>query len=128
MSIVQIVLLGVVGAAASIILKKSSPELAMITGIATGIIILYFAVNMLFEIITSFTTAATAFNINSEYIELIIRIIGITYLSEFIISSLKDAGESGIAAKIEMFAKILIVSMSLPVFNALISVVSTIMI
>ena len=128
MSIMQIVLLALVGAVASILLKKTAPEIAMLVGIATGTIILYFAIGLAKDIISTVTMTAETFNIDLQYIKLVIKIIGITYLSEFVISSLNDAGESGIASKVEMFTKIFIVSMSLPVFSALIQTISSVLI
>ncbi len=127
MSIVQIILIALIGAMASILLKQTNPEISMIIGIVTGIIILYFTVYKAVAVIDAINEAAKAFNINSEYIGIIIKIIGITYLSEFVVSALCDAGESGIASKVEVFSKIIIVSMAIPVFMSLIQTVSSIL-
>lgn len=127
MSIVQIMLIALVGATASIILKQVSSEISMMIGIATGAIILYFSIDMALNVIDTINEIADTFSINSGYIGIVIKVIGITYLSEFAVSSLKDAGESGIATKVEIFSKLLIVSMAIPVFSSLIETVSAIL-
>lgn len=127
MSILQIILLALTGAMASIILKDVVPEISMIIGIVTGGIILYFGMAKAVSIIETVQTVASSYNINSEYIAIVIKIIGITYLSEFIISALHDAGESGIASKVEMFSKLVIVSMAVPIFLSLAQTVYTVL-
>ena len=54
---------------------------------------------------------------------LLIKITGIAFLSEFAVSICKDSGESAIASKIELGTKIIIISMSIPIINALINTV-----
>lgn len=109
------------------LLKHTNPEIAMIVGIATGAIILYFSINTALTVIDTIKGIANTFDVNTEYIGVVIKIIGITYLSEFAVSSLCDVGESGIAAKVEIFSKLLIVSMAIPVFSSLIQAVSAIL-
>lgn len=127
MSMMQILLVALVGASASVMLKKTSPEISMLIGVVTGVIILYFALELVNEVVTTMRYMASMYNINSEYISIVIKIVGITYLGEFAVSSLKDAGESGIASKVEIFAKLLIVTLSVPVISQLVSTVSAIL-
>ncbi|MBQ9625135.1 MAG: stage III sporulation protein AD [Clostridia bacterium] len=117
----KVILLGFIGAGASIVLKKISPEIAMTIGMGTGLIILFFVVKYTVEIFAGINAIIEVIEIDKSYIGLIIKIIGITYIGEFAVSSLKDAGESGIAAKIEMFAKVLIVLMAIPIFTEFIN-------
>lgn len=124
MNIFQIIFIAIIGAIASIIMKQTSPEIAMVIGIVTGGIILYFSLSMAIAVIETIKSIANAFNINSDYIAIVIKIIGITYISEFAISSLNDANETGIASKIEIFAKLVIVSMAIPIFLGLIQTVT----
>lgn len=127
MNIIQVILLALVGAIASIIIKQTHPEIAMVIGVVTGVIILYFALSKAVVVIDTVTSVAKSYNINSDYIGVIIKIIGITYISEFAISSLKDVGEAGIAAKVEIFAKLVIVTMAVPVFMSLIQTVTSVL-
>ena len=49
--------------------------------------------------------------------------VGIAYISEFSANLCKDAGYGGIASQIEMFGKLSILAMSLPVLTTLLTVI-----
>ncbi len=56
-------------------------------------------------------------NVNSVYVETILKIIGIAYIVEFASQITKDAGQGSIASKIEMAGKIVILAMAVPILN-----------
>ena len=56
--------------------------------------------------------------VDDTYIVLILKMVGITYVAEFSMNVCKDAGYAAIANQIEVFAKISILAVSLPVFVA----------
>ena len=62
-------------------------------------------------------------NINSEFLVILIKITGIAILTEFAVSICKDSGESAIASKVDIGGKIIIISMSIPIINALVDTV-----
>ena len=57
--------------------------------------------------------------IQNSYILTLIKMLGITYLAEFSAGLCKDAGYSSIATQIEMFGKLTILVLSLPILLAL---------
>ena len=59
--------------------------------------------------------------INSSFLVIILKVIGIAYLVELGKNICQDAGQSAIATKLEMAGKIIVVSISLPIFTSLIS-------
>ena len=62
-------------------------------------------------------------NINNEFLVILIKITGIAILTEFAVSICKDVGESAIASKVDIGGKILIISLSIPIINALIDTI-----
>lgn len=65
--------------------------------------------------------------ISSTYLNTLIKIIGITYIAEFTSSICKDAGYAAIASQIEMFGKLSILAVSMPVILALLKTVQNIL-
>ena len=61
--------------------------------------------------------------INSTYISIILKVVGVAYISEFSANLCKDAGYSGIASQIEMFGKLSILVMSMPVLTTLLTTI-----
>ena len=55
------------------------------------------------------------FNLNTEFFNIIIKIIAISYICEFASSICIDAGESSNALKVEFAGKIIIISLTLPI-------------
>jgi stage III sporulation protein AD len=60
---------------------------------------------------------------DSVYITTILKVIGIAYLADFGAQLCKDAGESAIAAKIELGGKILILLLAIPILTALMELI-----
>ena len=54
-----------------------------------------------------------------EYLSTLLKIIGITYIGQFSSGICKDAGYSSIGAQIEIFTKLYIMVLSVPVLLAL---------
>ena len=60
------------------------------------------------------------------YFRTILKMIGITYVAEFAVSLCKDAGYATIASQIEMFSKISILLLALPVIEAFLQLIATV--
>ena len=63
--------------------------------------------------------------VDSRYIGLVVKMVGITYVSEFAANLCRDSGYSAIAGQIEMFAKLSILGVSVPVFGAFLDAVGS---
>ena len=54
---------------------------------------------------------------NTQFISILLKITGISILTEYSVSICKDSGESSIANKIDLGGKVLVISMSIPVIS-----------
>ena len=107
-----------------VILKENKKEFALVLSIAAGILILLFSLDKMNGIISMLYDLVEKSGINSSFLVIILKVTGIAYLVEFGKNICTDAGQSAIATKLEIAGKILIVSISLPIFTSLISVVT----
>ena len=62
-------------------------------------------------------------NIDSAYISTLFKMLGITYVSEFASSICKDAGYQTIAGQIEIFGKLTVFVLSLPILLTLLETI-----
>ena len=62
-------------------------------------------------------------SINKEFLNLLIKITGIAFLTEFAVSICKDSGESAIASKIDIGGKVTIIAISIPIISSLLETV-----
>ena len=127
MEIVQIVVIGIIASILSITLKRHNPEISMVIGIVAGVIIVMIVMPKLGVVIDMFYRISQNTNLDKVYIAIVLKIIGIAYISEFGVQICKDAGEGAIASKIELVGKITIMLVSAPILVALMELIITIM-
>lgn len=115
MEIVQIVGLGFVVTLLILIIKKQKPELAVQLSLTLATIIFLMVLAKLNVVLTLFRDLAEKANISQMYLNTILKIIGIAYITEFGAQVCRDAGEGAIAGKIEFAGKIFIMVMAIPI-------------
>lgn len=126
MDITQIIAFSFIATFIVILLKQYKPEYAMIAMIAAGIFILLFVINKLSSVIVLLEELTDKIGINKEFFVILLKITGIAYIVEFASNICKDAGESAIASKVELAGKIVIVTLSIPIFSTLIQTMNEI--
>lgn len=126
MTIFKIVGFGIIAVSLIIILKNQKPEIALICVIASSVIMLTLVFDELKSVINLINSLIENCSIDSFYIKIILKVIGISYIVEFGRDICKDAGESAIANKIEMAGKVIIVSLSIPIIASLVDIVAQI--
>lgn len=63
--------------------------------------------------------------LKAGYIQTLMKIIGITYIAEFASDLCKDAGYQTIAGQIQIFGKLSVLAVSIPVLTALLDTIQT---
>lgn len=118
--IVKIGLLGVLGVLIAIQFKSAKPEYAVYIGSAIGILIFGYVLNQLQAMLGSLDWLGSMFESSGEYLSILMKVIGITYICEFCSGICKDAGYGSIAQQIESFGKISVMFAGLPILLAVI--------
>ena len=126
-TLVKIAAVGLIGAIASLQIKKHSPDLAVLTAISAGIIILVFIADYLYGVVDYLKEFFSDTGTDASILKLIVKVIVVAYAVEFASSSVKDLGESSLSEKILLAGKIIILSFSLPfiksVFDLIVSLI-----
>ena len=120
MDIIKIIGVGFITLVITISLKEYRRDFAIYSSLIGGVIILYYATGYIEKII-EFLNGLSENGINSEFVLLLIKITGISILTEFAVSVCKDMGENAIASKVDLGGKLLVVSLSVPVISAVLS-------
>lgn len=122
MNIVAICLIGIVSAFLSVMLKKYNPEYSLVIGISAGVLILGIIFSNITGIIARVHQLLKATNLPLEYIEILFKALGICFLTQFASDTCKDAGETALSSKIETAGKLMILIVSLPLFEKVVSI------
>ena len=62
-------------------------------------------------------------SIQTSYIQALLKIIGITYISEFAADICRDAGYTAVAGQIGVFARLSVLAVSMPIVTALLDTI-----
>lgn len=123
MDVIRFVLIGATGLFLCIILKEIRPEYAMYVSIATGICLLIGASDKLNYLMEMLERMKSYLPMDMTYMNVLLKMIGITYVGQFGAGLCKDAGYSSIAGQIELISKLSILALSMPVLIALLDTV-----
>ena len=121
MDIFQLVGIAVSGAMFSVIIKAYRPELAICVALITACVLMFFAVGALGNITEQIITIMDRSGLDRKYFSAILKIIGISYMTELGSEICKDAGQSAIALKLEMVGKIMILLLSMRCMSSILS-------
>ena len=123
MDIIKISLLGVGGVMLGFLLKGARSEYASFITMGIGIVILGLAVGKLAYLFSSLEKLRKSIPVESGYLSALVKMIGITYIGQFASGICRDAGYPATGAQIELFCKLSIMVLSMPVLLALLETI-----
>lgn len=91
--------------------------------LTAGLIIIFYILGKLEVVIAIVEKLQSYVNIQWEYIEVMLKIVGISYITQFASDMCKDCGYGTIAGQIQIFGKLAVVTISMPIVLALIETV-----
>ena len=119
MDVIRIAVLGIAGLFLCIFLKDAKPEYALYVSLATGVCILLLATGKLSYLMEMLNRLRSYVPIDTAYLNALLKMVGITYVGQFSAGICRDAGYSSIAGQIEIFSRLAILVISMPVLTAL---------
>lgn len=123
MDMIKIACLGLAGVMLGLCLRQIKSPLAEMISLATCLLIIFYSLTKLSSVFELINIMDDYFAGQKDYFRILLKIIGITYVSDFAANICKDAGNSAIAGQIEIFGKISILAISSPIILALLETV-----
>ena len=124
MDLFKIIGVGLATTITALIVKQAKPEIAAIVGITGGIIMIFMLVDSVTSIISVFNSLTQKSGVSTGIFSSVLKIIGIGYITEFSANMCQDAGSVGVANKILLAGKILILVSALPIVTNLIDIIA----
>ena len=122
--IIKIIGIAFITAITAVILRGTKPELSFAVTLVGIIIILMFVVEMLKDTMSVFVSLSQITGIENGLLKMLLKIVGVGYLTEFGAGILTDFGSNSIADKVTLAGKITIVLLSMPVIESLLQLLS----
>lgn len=124
MGIFQIIAVGILAAVLAITVKKQNPEMALLISITAGVLIFVMVLPMLTQAVHMVNHIGELAGGHTAYIGLALRVIGVAYMAELGASVCNDAGQTAIASKIDLAARVIIMVMAMPIVVDILHVVT----
>ena len=112
---IKIVFIALIGVVVSLMLKKVNSELGFATAILTGVIIIGMLYVDIGNVVSVFKTFGSGYGISNEHIKLLMKVLGISYITQFGASVAEECGEKFVAKKIEFAGRVFVISLSIPI-------------
>ena len=119
MSIISASVLGIIAVLLAIWMKGTRSEYGVYLVMAAGLLLFFFGTGKMKLILSAARQIQDYIGINSIYLTTLLKLAGITYIAEFASGICKDAGYGAMGSQIEIFAKLSILAVSMPVVLAL---------
>ena len=123
MSVLTIGVLGIASALLALELKGLKGEYGVYLVAAVGLVIFFYGVTKLKTVIETIRQVQAYIRLNRMYLEALLKMIGITYIAEFSSGICKDAGYGSLGSQIEIFGKLSVLAVSMPILLALLDTV-----
>jgi stage III sporulation protein AD len=121
---IDIAMIGIAAILLAIMFKKGKEEYSLYISIAACFVIILLGIGKLEVILKAINELQGYIQINKAYIGILIKIIGITYVTEFSASLCKDSGYQAIGEQIELVGKLTILAISMPIMLALLETIN----
>lgn len=124
MDIIKIALFGIVAVILILLLRSCRSEWAMLLSLTAGILIALYLVKFLADLSKVLQSWETYLQGVSEYMGVLWKALGITYLCEFTGNLCRDSGNSIIAGQIELCGKVAVMLLGMPVIWILLQTIT----
>lgn len=109
---------------AVILLKKTGREFSLLIVICTVIIIFIIILEDLYSVVDRLTDLTQSVSVVRPYISLMLKVLGISLISQLVSDLCRDSGESALASQAEIAGKIIILVVALPLFESVIEIIT----
>ena len=111
----------------TLVVKQTKPEIAILVGLAGSVIIFIYLIDLIEQAVGIFSYVLESTKLNSELFVVLLKMIGIGYITEFSANICIDSGNSSVASKILLAGKLTIFILAIPIIKSLIDMIVSIM-
>ncbi len=103
--------------------KGRHGEYVLLISIATAVLIFSLSLGKMESVIGVMRQLQETVHLDDTYLDILLKMVGITYVAEFTSGICKDAGYNNIAGQVEMAGKLMVLTISVPVLTSLLDTV-----
>ena len=123
MNSIQIALFGVGGTLLALQFKSGKSEYGIYVSLAVSLFLFLCMLSRLEIFVRTVKKIADYIKLDAGQMSILLKMAGVTYVAEFASGICKDAGYQNIAVQIEIFTKLTILAIGMPVLLALLELI-----
>ena len=123
MEILRIAGLALLGAVTAMLLKSSKAEFSTMAGLAMAVLVCGYVVANLLDVVGRIEEIWERIAGNTDFLHILLRIVGITYISELTAGICKECGYSVLAGQVSIAGKMGVLLAGFPIFMNLLEFV-----
>jgi len=120
---VRVVGLAIIAVVLLLVIRRQRPEIAVLLGLVVGLVIFFMVAQRLMAILDFLRDLAARARVDSLYLNTVLKIVGIAYITEIGAQVCRDAGEGSVASKVELAGKVLILALAIPIVMAILEAI-----
>lgn len=122
------VLVGAVGlllcaSVLAVVLRGQRPELAVCLSLLAGVLVVGMLLGQVTPLLRSVQRMMQAGGMPSTYLGVVLKAAGVCMLTQLTADTCRDAGETALAGKAELTGRVLLLVLSVPLFEELLTLV-----
>lgn len=123
MNIVAICALALITSVIAVTLKRYNGEMSLMVAIAGCIFIFLSLLSSFTSLYDTVNKILSSTGINVTYITVLLKAVGICFVTEFACDCCKDAGQNALASNVSVAGKIMVLVTAIPLYNEILQTV-----
>lgn len=124
MTFLKVGAIALLGVLLGIQFKSGKQEYGIYVGVAICLLIFSCTAAYMGQVRVQMETLMSYVSSGNRYFGILFKVVGITWICEFVSGICKDSGFSAVASQIELFGKVAVLFAGMPVFLALVETIA----
>lgn len=120
----KILAAGLMATCLSVYFKEHKSSFGFVIIISASLVIVFMTLNYFGKVMDNIKSITEKFSGGMEYILMLFKMLGISYVCDLTAGICKDSGNAALAHQMQMFGKILILSLSIPLIGTLFELIT----
>ena len=119
MALMRVVGLGLLATVLLVVIREERSELGVILRVGVGAALLLLILPDVGQVVAAIVHVSELARIPARFLTLLLKVVGISYLTVFVAQLARDAGEAGTGLRVELAGKIAILMLAIPLIASI---------
>lgn len=125
--LIKIAAVAIAGSVLGLVIKKSSPEMAILLTIALSVFSLVIAYSVIRDVLDFIKAVSESAEIAPSILSVVLKTVGISVIAKIASDVCKDAGQSSVASGVELAGAIAAIYIALPLFETVLKMINSLL-